>query len=123
MTQNIEIIFDNAGGTQVQINDCAYVHHFDNATDAAGTYWAALNGADPISENWDGNQPEFAIVGEGLNSNQILVLYGDARDNLNERSINWGRNTQEFFWAVLTLDEIELSEESDYIAVGVGEGE
>ena len=55
-----DVIFDNGGGTTLQIGKRGYVHHYDTAEQAARDVKVLLDGGN--ANDWEGNEPQFRII-------------------------------------------------------------
>lgn|SRR5690554_1546660 len=111
---NFDLIFDNAGGVQLQTDD-GYTHHFDSGriVELAGTVSDLLDGAE--AAYWDGNEEQIrqeyspALEAGGaynwLSSPSVIEavssLEGDQRKDWIDRIGGWAE--REFFTALFQL--------------------
>ena len=56
MATKFNVIFDNGGGTTLQVGKRGFVHNYDNPTQAAEDVKVLL--ADDNTDGWEGNEPE-----------------------------------------------------------------
>ena len=55
MSKKFFVIFDNGGGTTLQVGKRGFVHHYDDPTQAAQDVKALLDTDD--TRHWEGNEP------------------------------------------------------------------
>ena len=56
MATKFDVIFDNGGGTTLQVGKRGFVHHYDDPTQAAQDVKILLDGGN--TTDWDGNEPQ-----------------------------------------------------------------
>ncbi len=103
MTKRFDVIFDNGGGTTLQVGKRGYVHAYDDPAQAAQDVKVLLDTG--TTADWEGNQPECR-----MNYDLDMERNGGYRWHDQDRvksiiksgklSTIWGRNMQAFYAAL-----------------------
>lgn len=98
-----EVVFDNGGGTTLQVGERGYVHHYDTPEQAAQDVKVLI--ATGTTDGWEGNEPESRIeydLETELNGGYFWVASSAIRSAMKLGKIegSFGRNFTNFFKAL-----------------------
>jgi len=111
MAKKFAVIFDNGGGTTLQVGKRGFVHHYDDAAQAAKDVRVLMDTDD--TNDWEGNEPEFRQEYNQKTERNGGYLWHDRADvkstiqkgHLSYSEV-WGGNMGDFYKALgVTVEE------------------
>lgn len=80
MAKDFAVIFDNGGGTLLQVGKRGFVHHYDRGEDAARDVKVLIE--DNNAKGWEGDESEMRIEYDGDEERNGSYRWHDRKDVL-----------------------------------------